>query len=581
MSSRLVGAVLALTAAALLATSIVTGALWSGPPTVMTESGSRTIDKKTVHVGLLGAQGCNTGGDGKCQSVELAGAFPAVGYGALGAQALLLLLLLVLAGTSFAKSNSRRNIAKFALIAAIAAAAVVGALVAIGPAFKDGHISVPIGYGMFLFAGAVVATIAASVLAPKDDPPPKLRPSRTPPQPQPQPHLPAPPPQPEFNVEQFFAPEPAPLRPSRPSYPPPPMGVNGPMGHGPMAPNGPMFGQSPSGPIGNGSNGPVDPMAATLMGNGPAAQPNPRPPIGIGPPPPASPGGMLPGPAGPLGASSAPMFGEQPAFSPPQFPPGFGARPEGEPNTAPPPGPRTKSTSVVPPPRAKPASIAPPIPGLPSGPRTKPASLAPLAFKVPTIPPFISASSAGPALPGLPPPMTAPPDESTDPEAKALRPATNTGMGVNENTDMTAMPVSDEEARATMQTPAVDRESVSDLAETTARPKMDPEEFEATNDIGKLAAAFKAANTADEAVTTPRRETTGAPAPRRDSKPAIDDDPDALAKIPVTTASEDLPPPKEEKAAPGPQPACPQCEAPMTWVEEHLRFYCKSCRMYF
>ncbi|MEO8549263.1 MAG: hypothetical protein ABI678_04800 [Kofleriaceae bacterium] len=52
--------------------------------------------------------------------------------------------------------------------------------------------------------------------------------------------------------------------------------------------------------------------------------------------------------------------------------------------------------------------------------------------------------------------------------------------------------------------------------------------------------------------------------------------------VPISTAPTSLPPPK--KAAPvtsGPTPACPQCEAPMTWVEEHLRFYCASCRMYF
>jgi len=55
-----------------------------------------------------------------------------------------------------------------------------------------------------------------------------------------------------------------------------------------------------------------------------------------------------------------------------------------------------------------------------------------------------------------------------------------------------------------------------------------------------------------------------------------------VAKIPMSTASESLPPPKkEEVATSGPTPACPQCEAPMAWVEEHLRFYCKSCRMYF
>jgi hypothetical protein len=53
--------------------------------------------------------------------------------------------------------------------------------------------------------------------------------------------------------------------------------------------------------------------------------------------------------------------------------------------------------------------------------------------------------------------------------------------------------------------------------------------------------------------------------------------------IPVSTAPHSLPPPQDDKAATasGPTPACPQCEAPMVWVDEHLRFYCKSCRMYF
>jgi hypothetical protein len=51
---------------------------------------------------------------------------------------------------------------------------------------------------------------------------------------------------------------------------------------------------------------------------------------------------------------------------------------------------------------------------------------------------------------------------------------------------------------------------------------------------------------------------------------------------PLSTAPSSLPPPNAENiAGSGPSPACPQCEAPMAWVEEHLRFYCKSCRMYF
>ena len=57
--------------------------------------------------------------------------------------------------------------------------------------------------------------------------------------------------------------------------------------------------------------------------------------------------------------------------------------------------------------------------------------------------------------------------------------------------------------------------------------------------------------------------------------------PAAGAKLPISTAPQSLPPPKEDPTQLGPTPACPQCESPMTWVDEHLRFYCKSCRMYF
>jgi hypothetical protein len=56
----------------------------------------------------------------------------------------------------------------------------------------------------------------------------------------------------------------------------------------------------------------------------------------------------------------------------------------------------------------------------------------------------------------------------------------------------------------------------------------------------------------------------------------------AQSQVPVSTAPSSLPPPEiAEAAITGPRPACPQCEAPMAWVDVHLRFYCKSCRMYF
>lgn len=80
-----------------------------------------------------------------------------------------------------------------------------------------------------------------------------------------------------------------------------------------------------------------------------------------------------------------------------------------------------------------------------------------------------------------------------------------------------------------------------------------------------------------EAVTIPARSRNREPAPT--APPHRDR---AVPKLPISTAPESLPPPKDNKQqASGPSPACPQCESPMAWVEEHLRFYCKSCRMYF
>jgi hypothetical protein len=80
-----------------------------------------------------------------------------------------------------------------------------------------------------------------------------------------------------------------------------------------------------------------------------------------------------------------------------------------------------------------------------------------------------------------------------------------------------------------------------------------------------------------EAVTVPARSRT------RDAAPTAPPPRDrAMPKLPISTAPDSLPPPRDNKQqTSGPSPACPQCESPMAWVEEHLRFYCKSCRMYF
>jgi hypothetical protein len=72
------------------------------------------------------------------------------------------------------------------------------------------------------------------------------------------------------------------------------------------------------------------------------------------------------------------------------------------------------------------------------------------------------------------------------------------------------------------------------------------------------------------------------PAPAPISVPKIFPVKTPPPKVPISTAPDSLPPPSEKQVKnSGPSPACPQCESPMAWVEAHLRFYCKSCRMYF
>jgi hypothetical protein len=101
---------------------------------------------------------------------------------------------------------------------------------------------------------------------------------------------------------------------------------------------------------------------------------------------------------------------------------------------------------------------------------------------------------------------------------------------------------------------------------------------------------FRASNDAHEAPTVPARDRGFVP-PREPpvpltpvsiaapGAPIVRDRP--MPRLPLSTAPDSLPPPKDSKVTSGPSPACPQCESPMAWVEEHLRFYCKSCRMYF
>ncbi len=539
MSPRLIGAVLAAVAATLLVVSMAASALWAGHPSV----DGREIEKKTVYIGLLGGQGCNTGGDGTCEDLRLSSAFTTVSFVQLGTSSLFVLVALLLAITSFTKARSRKTLGKVAIAVALLCVGVIAAQFIIGPKIETNHeVTIPIGYSMYLFLGAIVAVVLGGVLAPKEDPPMSLRaPRQSAPLPQP-------------------APEPQ-AQPQQPQLPP----------------------QPPA---------PID-VLALLQDDAsrPAAPP--------------SPGGMLPGPAGPLGAGTAPqppLFGAAPQLRPlyeqppapfpprphpPSMPPMFANRADttqdaaipAPPPVAPPPAAaRAKAASVAPPPRAKAPSIPPPpnkklpapgfsmrsptsigvvpVPvGTDPGQRTVPAGPSALAQAAPQLPPnspmqvFTGGSEpseevATRAIPKEPDVMVGSPisvGDSTDAERK---------LPEAESTDVNARPLTEdgEELATVLKEPApaprLPTEDGEDAA-TTARPKQDPEDL----------------------VTDPQQARASAK---------------SMPKIPLSTASEALPPPKDEKAThAGPQPACPQCEAPMNWVEEHLRFYCKSCRMYF
>ena len=194
-----------------------------------------------------------------------------------------------------------------------------------------------------------------------------------------------------------------------------------------------------------------------------------------------------------------------------------------------------------------------------SGTRPPPArpTISSPAVPPPAIPPIPGLPPAIPAIPGLPP-MAA----------------------------MPAMP-----AMAAAKRPETD---VEDGGATVARVPIEITDNNSQTNVSfgipsaeELEAAIaeaRSARAADEPTisvpdTSPTGEPMAPPVTNGAATPAAHSRP--MPRLPISTAPDSLPPPKDGKLASGPTPACPQCESPMAWVEEHLRFYCKSCRMYF
>jgi hypothetical protein len=565
MASRAVGALLGLAAVILFAVSIASPkvtpklpAWWDGHPSVE----GKTYDRMDVHVGLLGASRCFDG-DQNCTDLEIDSTFQAIGYGELGLAGVTLLVAILLTVSIWRVGDRRKGVAKLALVVGMLCAAGTAVLVLVGPdlhATDRGRslaIEVPIGLGLMLFWGALAAMGAASVVALRlEREPLRLKPSlvrmasEQPPGPESLPMMSAP--LSPSNGNPLF--EGAPQL--RPLYDV--------QGAAPVAPHVQMPSRAPT-PL------PRDSMRALAgLDTPPAAQP-------------LAGRSALEHSAAPRSASDRPDSGPIEPPPPPMRP----AEPPMRPSEPPPPlrvptipdGPLRPKT--MPPARGKLPPVAPPPPAFapPRASQPKIGRKTPLAGDK-AIPEKVPEKKT--IAHAIPPPPTS--DDMPAPAKLAAKdarlrtdvdPRLETGM--RETDAITAVEV-DAEAKAAFV--ALERQrqlATRHAAETAQMIEGSDTGVEVglppppTGDVGD--------HTDQLASEPPRADSLSERAPTTNTEEAR---PTNVMPVAISTAPQSLPPPKAAPTTPtGPTPACPQCEAPMAWVEEHLRFYCKQCRMYF
>jgi len=175
MSSRVVGAGLALIAAALFAVSIATPvvvpaelSLFAGHRTV----NGHTLEMQDAYVGFYKAQVCNTGGDGTCQNANPQIAFKIAAFAELGVTGIIGVVAVVLALLTLGKSERRKAAARSVRILAVIAMAGAGVMIFLGPTDQG---SIPLGIGMGLYGAGILSALLASVIAVRSPPPIRLR----------------------------------------------------------------------------------------------------------------------------------------------------------------------------------------------------------------------------------------------------------------------------------------------------------------------------------------------------------------------------------------------------------------------
>jgi hypothetical protein len=541
-----------------------TNAWWSGHPSV---DGGKPIEAKEVTISLFTSKGCNTGGDGECQPVPLGGGFRGVRYTEMGLVSLLALFTLLLGIASVRVRRSRASFAKVVMVAAMISAIGSIVLLVMGTDIRSSKpVAVPMGPGLILFFIGTAMAIGAAVVAllPYHEPLPRTLPPM--PMPMPMPSQPAP--QPGFDVEAMFAHD-AP----RPAVPDLMMGR--PQSPGGALPGpGPLMPQSGAQPLFQSAPN-LRPLYEANGDFAPTAQPvqfPTRPPTPIGHAAVNAALGLDTPPKG-IPVAGSPVI-PLPPIQAPKLPPPSRTKPL----TAPPLPPLAKRP---PPPtmRPPPPTTKPPPLKLPSASPTMMSAVVPMPPSRPSVDEMVKTADFEKALAtgdstdnldvelleasdSAAKPIDMPFDTSTAENSTSAFEREDKGLPFDTSTAETSSKAFQSDENTDVGGGAVD-----DL-ETAAREKLEPESPPRPSATAvELATRNSGTEVELEAARASTTSVISSAAPP--------------AKPTISTAPESLPPPPEGAPSSGPSPACPQCEAPMAWVEEHLRFFCKSCRMYF
>lgn len=624
MAARAAGALFAFVAALLLLAALA-GAIaptevpgWrDGHPRV----GAKVFERKAIHAGLLGAHGCNLGPDGSCESIDGGALLEPLGAATLGALGLATLTLIGLLVSIWRIGERRKALGRIVAIEALIAAGLAAAWLAVGVDIEvdapggKATVEVPIGLGAYALGGGALAAVIAGALARRVEREPlRLKtgartrsPSGAPPQPASNfdigevvEELAGAQLRPLYDVANVVPPGAAPaaaaIVPARVPTPAPTVLPSL------------VFAEDAAEPTTTAP--PPQPPAPTTP---PPARPTPMP-VRPTPPPTTPPPKKTTSELAPIGAK--PARTKAASLPPPVLPT----------------TPRARNASAQQPPVARQSTTTthavPPMPG---------ASPSPLAARAETVADpattvEIDAEAKAKwqaqqaARRGLD--LTAPSSGAAARElddAAAAFAAQHAAAVAIADAPTTAAPPIDFDAFESAEAPTSRAKDTSPtpLAAATAPTREQPSEPDpddegptahartssdgADSDHTDILRAVEPAAPAPAAIAIPSPKSVPLPSPRPSGtrppqitvpkiiapkpiapapdKPAADKPADKHdkpePKIPLSTASPTLPPPKESVAAVGPSPACPQCEAPMAWVDEHLRFFCSQCRMYF